>query len=173
MGAFGEVHKVRTDKGHLLAAKTIKVSVEVGDAVTENAITKEVKEAQILCSLRHPNIVKFVKVVQHGPGKVCVFTELIEGRSLSRLLNKQPLDEKKIQHYCTQVSGVLTLQCWMLQFHSHASQPLLHFQHEAAMNSCILCICLADLQCPAVPALPQAPSCAQRHQGQKHDDRFM
>uniref|UniRef100_A0A1I8GLD3 Protein kinase domain-containing protein n=1 Tax=Macrostomum lignano TaxID=282301 RepID=A0A1I8GLD3_9PLAT len=76
-GGFGEVWKVRTDTGSILAAKYIETSAMSADSQREVQ-----NEVSTLRQLDHPNIVRFV-TAKHQGNKLVVFTESIEGSDLS------------------------------------------------------------------------------------------
>uniref|UniRef100_A0A1I8G622 Protein kinase domain-containing protein n=1 Tax=Macrostomum lignano TaxID=282301 RepID=A0A1I8G622_9PLAT len=100
-GGFGEVWKVCTDTGSILAAKYIETSAMSADSQREVQ-----NEVSTLRQLDHPNIVCFV-TAKHQGNKLVVFTELIEGSDLSRL---GKLDEQRTVGFLHQIcKGLLYL----------------------------------------------------------------
>jgi serine/threonine protein kinase len=157
-GTFGEVHRVRTDTKLELACKTLRLPFEVDDAAADEAVAAEVKEAQILRSLRHPNIVRFIRVqLGDSPATVLIFTELVQGVNLTRLLKTETLDDARIRRFCKQVSHSFT-RCAFTRV-----TPARHCSH------CCCCI-TADVPCIGLHALTESSCAAQRHQRQQRDD---
>uniref|UniRef100_A0A1I8FK12 Protein kinase domain-containing protein n=1 Tax=Macrostomum lignano TaxID=282301 RepID=A0A1I8FK12_9PLAT len=119
-GGFGEVHEVRTDTGVTCAAKTLRLPVQLGDELP--SVSTEIHravESENLCRLRHPNIVRFLHIAQPEPATVVVFMELLDGRSLERFIDNQPLDELTIRDFSEQICRAL------LYLHSR-QPPVIH-----------------------------------------------
>uniref|UniRef100_A0A1I8H2R2 Protein kinase domain-containing protein n=1 Tax=Macrostomum lignano TaxID=282301 RepID=A0A1I8H2R2_9PLAT len=103
------------------AAKTLNLPVHLGDqkeTKTKN-IDAAVESERNLCRLRHPNIVRFLHIAQPEPATVVVFMELLDGPSLERFIDNQPLDEPKIRDFSEQICRAL------LYLHSR-QPPVIH-----------------------------------------------
>uniref|UniRef100_A0A1I8HZE6 Protein kinase domain-containing protein n=1 Tax=Macrostomum lignano TaxID=282301 RepID=A0A1I8HZE6_9PLAT len=89
----------------------------------QTSVSKEIHRAveseRNLCRLRHPNIVRFLHMAQPEPATVVVFMELLDGRSLERLIDNKPLNEPKIRDFSKQICRAL------LYLHSR-QPPVIH-----------------------------------------------
>uniref|UniRef100_A0A1I8JF65 Protein kinase domain-containing protein n=1 Tax=Macrostomum lignano TaxID=282301 RepID=A0A1I8JF65_9PLAT len=73
-GGFGEVYEVLTDTGVRCAAKTLKLTVQLGDELpsVRTEIHRAIESERNLCRLLHPNIVRFLYIAQPEPATVVV-----------------------------------------------------------------------------------------------------
>uniref|UniRef100_A0A1I8JDJ0 Protein kinase domain-containing protein n=1 Tax=Macrostomum lignano TaxID=282301 RepID=A0A1I8JDJ0_9PLAT len=83
-GGFGEVYEVLTDTGVRCAAKTLKLTVQLGDELpsVRTEIHRAIESERNLCRLLHPNIVRFLYIAQPEPATIC--------RALLYLHSRQP-----------------------------------------------------------------------------------
>uniref|UniRef100_A0A1I8G4T6 Protein kinase domain-containing protein n=1 Tax=Macrostomum lignano TaxID=282301 RepID=A0A1I8G4T6_9PLAT len=82
-------------------------------------IHRAVESERNLCRLRHRNIVRFLHIAQPEPATVVVFMELLDGRSLERLIDNKPLNEPTIRNFSEQICRAL------LYLHSR-QPPVIH-----------------------------------------------
>uniref|UniRef100_A0A1I8G032 Protein kinase domain-containing protein n=2 Tax=Macrostomum lignano TaxID=282301 RepID=A0A1I8G032_9PLAT len=115
-GRWG-VHEICTDTGVKCAAKTVKLPVQSGDQLDSmrNEIDKVIEGESNLCFLSHPNIVKFLRIVQPKPATVVVFMELLDGESLEKFIDNKPLEEQTIIGISKQICSAL--------HYLHSQQP--------------------------------------------------
>ncbi|PAA87039.1 hypothetical protein BOX15_Mlig015280g2, partial [Macrostomum lignano] len=110
-GGFSKVFKALTDRYQTVAVKVIPVS---GDAWREkNELKLEQRGIEILKTVKHPNIVLFLKCEVTSDG-FCIFTELISGLSLLDLMkqNEKPIEESGVMDFSRQIcSGLNFLHC--------------------------------------------------------------
>ncbi|XP_073262287.1 uncharacterized protein [Populus alba] len=97
-GTYGAVHHGKW-KGSDVAIKRIKASCFAGrPAERERLIADFWKEALILSSLHHPNVVSFYGIVRDGPdGSLATVTEFMVNGSLKQFLQKKDrtIDRRK------------------------------------------------------------------------------
>jgi serine/threonine protein kinase len=84
-GAFGKVYRAML-WGQPVAVKMLRPSEKVDTADIAELITKE---AEIMRSLRHPNIVEFMGVAREKSGSIAIVTELLECGGLDEYLSKR------------------------------------------------------------------------------------
>ena len=96
-GSRGRVFKARcTAAGNPRVAKDQIVSIKVLHSPGQDARDAErfSKQAEVLCGLSHPNIIKYLDVFVWRPGEWdevrCLVTELLEGETLEDRLKKFP-----------------------------------------------------------------------------------
>ncbi|PAA77188.1 hypothetical protein BOX15_Mlig009728g1 [Macrostomum lignano] len=108
-GGFGKVYKALTDKNQTVAVKIIKLAGAMTSKKLNKAVEKECAEIAVLRKLEHPNILKFLKYERTKQGKLCIFTELISGNSLSGLMQQQqkPFAEKAVRDFSQQICTAL------------------------------------------------------------------
>ncbi|PAA71750.1 hypothetical protein BOX15_Mlig002250g2 [Macrostomum lignano] len=107
-GGFGKVYKAYTDKHQFVAVKI--VTMKGNDPKRyKRAIEQERKGIEILKTVRHPNIVVFLKSELDDSGQFCIFTELIAGISLFDLMKRQrkPFEESGIKKFSQQICAAL------------------------------------------------------------------
>uniref|UniRef100_A0A1I8I008 Protein kinase domain-containing protein n=1 Tax=Macrostomum lignano TaxID=282301 RepID=A0A1I8I008_9PLAT len=104
-GGFGQVYKAFTDKRQTVAVKIVRLEGASSARLMDEAIEKENAEISVLKAIRHPNIVQFLKSERIKKGKLCIFTELISGHSLSELmqLQRRPFDEEAVRDFSKQL----------------------------------------------------------------------
>jgi WD40 repeat protein len=102
-GAFGRVYKGLLDNGEFIAVKELDLPDYV-DAKTEMQYRSFKQEEELLKSLQHPNIVKFLGS-QTEKNKIYVFLELVEGGSISSIIAKYGggLGEQLTRVYARQI----------------------------------------------------------------------
>uniref|UniRef100_A0A1I8F4S3 Protein kinase domain-containing protein n=1 Tax=Macrostomum lignano TaxID=282301 RepID=A0A1I8F4S3_9PLAT len=85
-GGFGKVYKALTDKNQTVAVKIIKLAGAMTSKKLNKAVEKECAE------------IAYERTKQ---GKLCIFTELISGNSLSGLMQQQqkPFAEKAVRDF--------------------------------------------------------------------------
>ncbi|PAA74612.1 hypothetical protein BOX15_Mlig023755g1, partial [Macrostomum lignano] len=108
-GGFGQVYKAFTDKRQTVAVKIVRLEGASSARLMDEAIEKENAEISVLKAIRHPNIVQFLKSERIKKGKLCIFTELISGHSLSELmqLQRRPFDEAAVRDFSKQICSAL------------------------------------------------------------------
>uniref|UniRef100_A0A1I8IGY9 Protein kinase domain-containing protein n=2 Tax=Macrostomum lignano TaxID=282301 RepID=A0A1I8IGY9_9PLAT len=121
VGGFGKVYKAFTDKRQTVAVKIVRLEGASSARLVDEAIEKENAEISVLKAIRHPNIVQFLKSERIKKGKLCIFTELISGHSLSELmqLQRRPFDEAAVRDFSKQI-------CTALNFLHSRSPVTLH-----------------------------------------------
>ncbi|PAA60035.1 hypothetical protein BOX15_Mlig007464g2 [Macrostomum lignano] len=104
-GGFGQVFKVFTDKRQTVAVKIVQLEIVGNLKLLDQAVEQENAEIAVLRSIRHPNILKFLKSQRTRNHKLCIFTELIAGHSLTDLMRRQrkPFDECAIRDFSMQI----------------------------------------------------------------------
>uniref|UniRef100_A0A1I8IM74 Protein kinase domain-containing protein n=1 Tax=Macrostomum lignano TaxID=282301 RepID=A0A1I8IM74_9PLAT len=108
-GGFGKVYKAFTDKRQTVAVKIVRLEGASSARLMDEAIEIENAEISVLKAIRHPNIVQFLKSERIKKGKLCIFTELISGHSLSELmqLQRRPFDEAAVRDFSKQICSAL------------------------------------------------------------------
>ncbi len=79
-GGMGEVYKVVDDEGRPFALKRLR-----RELVSDEGLSRLRREATAASALEHPNIVRFVTLVEHE-GFPHIVMEYLEGRTLKKLL---------------------------------------------------------------------------------------
>jgi serine/threonine protein kinase len=111
-GTFGEVHLgLLTASSQLVAVKTVRVGgggigmVLSSDHQQENAIAEVQQELEVMRSLRHPNIVRFLGSLWNaGRRELLLFTEFVECGSVASMVRRfGPLPISVIQRYLRQI----------------------------------------------------------------------
>uniref|UniRef100_A0A1I8I8K5 Protein kinase domain-containing protein n=1 Tax=Macrostomum lignano TaxID=282301 RepID=A0A1I8I8K5_9PLAT len=108
VGGFGKVYKAFTDKRQTVAVKIVRLEGASSARLVDEAIEIENAEISVLKAIRHPNIVQFLKS-ERKKGKLCIFTELISGHSLSELmqLQRRPFNEAAVKDFSKQICAAL------------------------------------------------------------------
>jgi tRNA A-37 threonylcarbamoyl transferase component Bud32 len=102
-GGMGEVYRARDPRLHRdVAIKVLHSSL----AVTPERVLKLAKEARAAGGLNHPNIVAVFDVSSEGP-RPYIVSELLEGESLRRRLDRGPLPYRKALEYGIQIAQAL------------------------------------------------------------------
>ncbi len=101
-GGMGEVYKVVDDEGRVFALKRL-----IRELVSDEGLSRLRREASAASALEHPNIVKFVTLVEHE-GAPHIVMEYLEGHTLKHILSgERRLDLEDALHVATQVAGAL------------------------------------------------------------------
>ncbi|KAL5994376.1 hypothetical protein ACLOJK_024426 [Asimina triloba] len=114
-GAYGEVYRVKW-RGTEVAAKTIRSSIASDDRV-RNTFKKELALWQ---TLRHPNIVQFLGVLNH-PDRLIFLTEYLPNGSLFDILRR-----KGRLDISTAVAYALDIARGMNYLHQHKPHAIVH-----------------------------------------------
>ncbi len=102
VGGMGEVYKVVDDQGRVFALKRL-----IRELVSEEGLARLRREASAASALEHPNIVKFVTLVEHE-GAPHLVMEYLEGQTLKQILSgERRLDLEDTLHVATQVAEAL------------------------------------------------------------------
>ncbi|MFH0907380.1 MAG: protein kinase [bacterium] len=119
-GSRGRVFKARcTASGNPRVAKDQIVSIKVLHSPGQDARDAErfSKQAEVLCGLTHPNIIKYLDVFVWRPGEWdevrCLVTELLEGETLEARIKKCPagLEWTDVKSIFQQAAAALTFAC--------------------------------------------------------------
>ncbi len=103
-GGMGEVYKVVDDEGRVFALKRL-----IRELVSDEGLSRLRREASAASALEHPNIVKFVTLVEHE-GAPHIVMEYLEGHTLKHILSgERRLDLEDALHVATQ--GAEALAC--------------------------------------------------------------
>ena len=102
VGGMGEVYKVVDEEGRVFALKRL-----IRELVSDEGLARLRREASAASALEHPNIVKFVTLVEHE-GAPHIVMEYLEGQTLKQVLSgKRRLDVEDTLHVATQVAEAL------------------------------------------------------------------
>lgn len=102
-GGMGVVYKARhTRLGRLVALKLLPE----GALADQTARARFLREAQNASALNHPNIATIYEVGEDA-GQVYIAMELVEGRSLSALIERDRLAFETVNRYGLQISAAL------------------------------------------------------------------
>ena len=105
VGGMGEVYKVVDDEGRVFALK--RLIRELGDRVSDEGLQRFRREASAASALEHPNIVKFVTLLEHD-GAPHIVMEYLQGHTLKHILRgERRLDLEDALHMATQVAEAL------------------------------------------------------------------
>ncbi|KAJ9159079.1 hypothetical protein P3X46_024610 [Hevea brasiliensis] len=94
-GGFGIVYEGYAPSGFFFAVKEI----EIKDEGTIDNINHEI---DLLCQLRHPNIVKFYGM-ERRQSTVHIFLELVSRGSIKKVYDKFDLKDSQVSHYTKQI----------------------------------------------------------------------
>ena len=101
-GGMGEVYKVVDDEGRTFALKRL-----IRELVSDEGLARLRREASAASALEHPNIVKFVTLMEHE-GAPHIVMEYLEGHTLKHVLSgERRLDLEDTLHVAIQVAEAL------------------------------------------------------------------
>ena len=101
-GGMGEVYKVVDDEGRTFALKQL-----IRELVSDEGLARLRREASAASALEHPNIVKFVTLMEHE-GAPHIVMEYLEGHTLKHVLSgERRLDREDTLHVAIQVAEAL------------------------------------------------------------------
>ena len=115
-GNYETLHQIgRGGMGEVWAAKhtrlpkhvAIKVLHTRGAPLTDDALARFKREAEIACRLKHPNIVDVTDIGQLPSGDPFLVLELLEGEPLSRRLKRGPMGIEEARSVVRQVGSAL------------------------------------------------------------------
>jgi eukaryotic-like serine/threonine-protein kinase len=115
-GNYEALHQIgRGGMGEVWAAKhtrlpkhvAIKVLHLRGAPLTDDALARFKREAEIACRLKHPNIVDVTDIGQLPSGDPFLVLELLEGEPLSRRLKRGPMPLDEVRSVVRQVGSAL------------------------------------------------------------------
>jgi len=104
VGAFGKVYLgLNTNTGELFAVKELVFENSL-EAEAHRSVLSFRQEIELMRSLRHENIVRYLGTQVTDTNTICIFLEFVSGGSLSSVLSKfGPLTESVIRVYTKQV----------------------------------------------------------------------
>lgn len=101
-GGMGEVYKVVDGEGRTFALKRL-----IRELVSDEGLSRMRREASAASALEHPNIVKFVTLLEHE-GAPHIVMEYLDGQTLKHILSaERRLDLEDTLHVATQVAEAL------------------------------------------------------------------
>eukprot|EP01129_Flabellula_baltica_P013696 TRINITY_DN6414_c0_g1_i1.p1 TRINITY_DN6414_c0_g1~~TRINITY_DN6414_c0_g1_i1.p1 ORF type:complete len:967 (+),score=156.12 TRINITY_DN6414_c0_g1_i1:3-2903(+) len=102
-GANGSVYEGLTMKGEIVAVKQLDIPTENLSPQLEAQIKSFRKEIDVLKTLKHPHIVRYLGSYFHTE-YIYIFLEFVPGGSIRTLMSKfGPLDEILMKLYCRQI----------------------------------------------------------------------
>ncbi len=101
-GSFAEVYKIKSkDKKSFYAAKFFKLSF---DAMSEHHRKNYESELEILKTLNHPFVIKYMEEFVYKQKSLCIVTQFAHGGDLDSLMKKKVIfTEEEALHYFTQI----------------------------------------------------------------------
>ncbi len=100
-GGQGTVYRAKTDTGGMVAIKTPTL-------VTEESLASMGREAEILASLNHPNIVRFIDFLASSEVQAPLLVmELIEGITLEHLIKTRSIGPKERMTILNEIAEAL------------------------------------------------------------------